>query len=168
MGLGATTTATGLECARGSAVRLPRSQATRLVALHVVAPLVVGAAIYVFWRTPEPMFVSWLREHGVSATIASLREAAAPATAWLPAWMLLYLPDAAWVYSLTAAVALLWSNESSRSRRGWLIGALVFALAYEFGQLIHVTPGLFDPWDLVVTAAAWLAAMLTLARRTRS
>ncbi|MBI5477539.1 MAG: hypothetical protein HY906_01715 [Deltaproteobacteria bacterium] len=53
---------------------------------------------------------------------------------------------------------------NTRVRMAWLGGVLVFGFAFEFGQLLHVVPGSFDPLDLCVMGVAWALAVLMLAR----
>jgi len=164
MAPGATIAATSLHAATGSARPLTDTGLLRRVAVHVLGPLLLGGAVYLLWRTPEPGFVNALRPLGVGRLVDGLRQAAAPLGPYLPAWLLVNLPDGLWTYTLTALVAIIWRRGPARVRRAWLGGVLVFALAFELGQLLRLVPGSFDPVDLCVIGAAWAVALSTLGR----
>lgn len=133
------------------------------VLLHVVAPIVIGATIYVVWRDPGLVVFDWLEWIGLAEVVAGLRAALAPLAPHLPAWLLLSLPDGLWVYAATAAAVLVWeSAPPSWTRCAWLSSGLVLGAGSELGQALRLVPGTFDLIDLgACTVAAVLALIFT-------
>jgi hypothetical protein len=113
------------------------------VLLHVLAPLVLGTAVYVAWRTTDVVLVTWLPH----ALVHALRT-----TLWsvpLPRVVVGSAPDFAWAWAFGAALALVWRGRRLRMKAPWLAaGALVAAYA-EIGQLWGLPPGTFDIIDLI-------------------
>jgi hypothetical protein len=69
-------------------------------------------------------------------------------------------PDALWAHALTALVALLWRDRPGPARRAWLAAAVFVIVGWELGQWVKITPGTFDPWDLLFSVAASALAVL--------
>src|SRR3979411_2517688 len=83
---------------------------------HVVLPLLVVGLIYVGWRDYTlPMF-RWFELVGVGPVVQQLRTTTTPLQAGLPSWVEYSLPDAMWVYALTAFMALVWKGTNFRVR----------------------------------------------------
>ena len=131
----------------------------RFVALHVVLPIVVGATIYVLWRSTELRIFTWLSLGGLAAPTAYLRALVAPLGAILPDWFLYSLPDGLWVYAVISFMALVWRDDTRRRRALWLAAGPLLGVGWEMAQLIGMAPGTFDPADLFWYAVATGAAM---------
>jgi hypothetical protein len=131
----------------------------RAIALHVVLPLILGALIYVAWRSDRVELVTWLP----SSTVAAARDGARSFS--LPRIVLGSAPDAAWGWSFGAALALVWRDRPGKRRRAWLVvGACVAAYA-EVGQLWGLPPGTFDVIDLLSIVGAYALAAFVILRR---
>ena len=136
-----------------------------MVLLHVVLPMLVGSLIYACWRDYTlPMF-RWFELAGVGPVVQQLRIAATPMQAGLPAWVEYSLPDAIWVYALTAFMALVWKGTNFRVRAMWISAGLLLGAGSELGQLAGYVPGSFDASDFFLCVfAAGLALVLTSER----
>lgn len=127
--------------------------------LHGVLPVLAAAAIYVLFRSPRLRAFSWLDAWGLGDLVAVARVWARPAAEHLPQWLLFSAPDALWVYALTACLAIVWRGERT-ARRWWLCAGIALAAGGELGQWIGLVPGVFDPADLLLSLAAWGAAIV--------
>lgn len=128
--------------------------------LHGVLPVVAGAAIYVLFRSPRLRVFDWLQAAGLGGAVPAARAWARPAVDVLPEWLLFSAPDGLWIYGLTACLALVWRGEPGRARRLWLCLPILLGGGGELGQLAGLVPGVFDPADLLLSLAAWGAAIL--------
>jgi hypothetical protein len=128
--------------------------------LHVAAPVVLGAAIYVLFRSPRLRVFGWLRAVGLGEVVPAARAWARPAAEHLPQWLLYSAPDGLWVYGLTACLALVWRGAPGRARRAWLCAGLALGAGGELGQWIGVVPGVHDRADLLLCVLAWGAALV--------
>lgn len=137
----------------------------RGLVVHVLLPVVAGAAIYVLWRSPFLRVFQWLDTAGAATPVRSLRAAVMPARAWLPSWVLFSLPDGLWVYALTSWLTRIWRDAAGRGRWLWLSIGPVLGIGSELGQWAGLVPGTFDVVDLVGgVAAGGLALALGLRR----
>mgnify|MGYP004504346849 CR=1 FL=1 len=120
----------------------------------------LGAAIYVLFRSPRLRVFDWLRAAGLGGAVPAARAWARPAAEHLPEWLLYSAPDGLWVYGLTASLAIVWRGEPGRARRCWLCAGLALGAGGELGQLAGLVPGVWDPADLLLSAGAWGAAIV--------
>ena len=131
------------------------SSALRDLAVHVVAPLLVGAAIYLLVRDRSLAIFDHLARLGLALPQP---QPATGAVAVIGAW----LPSATWTYALTASVALLWPD-AGKARTAYLSLALTVALGWELGQSLGQShgwwPGTFAAADLLATIVAFCAAL---------
>ena len=125
-------------------------------------PLLLGGLIYVGWRDQNlPMF-RWFDLVGLGPLVQQLRVATAPLKDRLPFWFRFSLPDAMWVYALTAFMMLVWKEASSRMKVLWISMGLLLGAGSELGQLAGYVPGRFDIFDFVLCiCAAGLALVFT-------
>jgi hypothetical protein len=128
--------------------------------LHVALPVLLGAAIYVLFRSPRLRVFGWLRAAGLGDAVPAARAWAGPAAEHLPSWLLYSAPDGLWVYGLTACLALVWRGAPGRARRAWLCAGVVLGAGGELGQLAGRVPGVFDPADLLLCLLVGAAAIV--------
>jgi hypothetical protein len=128
---------------------------------HVVVPLVLGALVYVAWRSTEVTLVGWFP----SSIVTVLRAFAARVP--LPALVVGTAPDVAWGWSFGAMMGIVWNGRpSSRRKVGWICaGALVAAYA-EVGQLWQLPPGRFDVVDLLGIVVGYAIGVAITSRAT--
>ncbi len=129
------------------------------IAVHIVSPLLLGGLIYACWRDQNlPMF-RWFDLAGLAPLVEKLRIATAPLLVKLPFWFQFSLPDALWVYALTAFMALIWKGRDSRLKLVWLSMGLLLGAGSELGQLAGLVPGVFDPFDFFFCLCAAALAL---------
>ena len=145
--------------------RLPRPLFRTLCCLaNVISPLLVGGFVYLAWRSQSLLMFSWVDAVGLDSLLHPLREFAAPMLPHVPKWVLFSLPDAAWVYSMTAAYVLVWRRAKSAAGLFWVSLGCLLGAGAELGQLVSLVPGTFDLTDLCLIAAAAPLAYLTTRR----
>ena len=128
-------------------------------AAHVILPVALGAAIYLLFRSPSLMVFEWVRFAGARELFWRARLATAQLGKALPAWVLFSVPDALWVYALTAGLAAVWAGARSFGARTWIAAGVVLGAGGELGQWIGFVPGTFDFLDLALSSAAYAAAL---------
>ncbi len=131
----------------------------RTVALHVVLPVAVGAAVYTAFRERGLLVFGWYEWAGLGGAVEALRSFTMPAAPFIPRPLVYSLPDGLWVYALTALMARLWRGEAGFFKNFWLSTGLLCGPVAELLQIPRWVPGTFDPADLIVTAAAFAAAL---------
>lgn len=127
--------------------------------IHVAAPLLVGGSVYLLWRADTLLMFSWFETLGLSETVRSARELAAPLRCRVPSWFLFSLPDAAWAYSAAMFPAMVWHDVSARTRFSLMFVGPVCAFGGELGQLVGFVPGTFDIIDLALVGASYIGAL---------
>lgn len=118
---------------------------------NVLLPIFLGAVIYVLWRSPHLLVFEWLDRVGLMDAVEHARHFASTLRSSIPQVILYSLPDALWVYSFTAALALIWERDPSMSIYCllWLLLPMTIAMVAEFGQSLHWVPGTFDWLDVL-------------------
>lgn len=119
---------------------------------HVVLPIVLGAAVYLLWRSPRLLVFRWMEAASLDGIVAAARLWAAGTRP--PGWLLFSLPDALWVYAFTACMALIWRGRPPRQAAFWIALGPLLSVGSELAQLAGALPGTFDPADLWLSAAA--------------
>jgi hypothetical protein len=128
--------------------------------IHVALPVMVGAAIYVSWRSPTLLLFRWFRVAEVWPLIQEWRQTVAAMSDSLPEWFIYSIPDALWVYALAAAMNLIWEGHARRAATPWLICAVVAGCGGEVLQRFGGIPGTYDARDLLLSGCAWLLALV--------
>ncbi len=131
--------------------------ARRRFAALVAAPLLLGAAVYVFLRPSEAWFVRVLGDSPLGAPIHRVRAVTVPIGAYVPSFVLDAAPDLAWAFVVGAFLALVWRERPGTSARAWFGAGLAATLGYEIAQRFHLVPGTFDPLDLVAQAIGYVS-----------
>lgn len=136
-----------------------RGRVATVAVCHVVAPVGIGAFIYLGWRDSSLPVFAWAQYVGAGAAVSSLRSGVWQLGGLLPPWFLFSLPDGLWVYALTVAMLLLWRTERRcLASVLWPLVGVVVALVAEVGQVSGLVPGTFDAMDVVFCLAASVAA----------
>ncbi|MGZ8848512.1 MAG: hypothetical protein ACXW3C_18790 [Pyrinomonadaceae bacterium] len=132
--------------------------------LHVAVPLMIGGAIYICWRDPSLVLFDWFHAIGLNSVVEGIRAVTLPYAGQLPRWLLYSLPDALWVYAAIMLMDCIWRERitSRVNRRLWLWSGPLLAIVIELGQLTGLVRGSFDPYDLVLSAAASFVAALVI------
>jgi hypothetical protein len=137
-----------------------KAHVVRSLALHVFLPVATGALIYVSWRSPTLLIFRWVRFCGMSGMLAKWRYAVLSGRPAFGDWVIFSLPDALWVYAVTACMSLIWRARRSWARRVWIAAGTVLGCGGEVLQQLGVVPGTYDPVDLLLSVAAALTSYL--------
>lgn len=135
----------------------------RELALHAVAPVVLGAAIYLLWRSPALRVFGWVRAVGLGEGLDALRAEVAGLP--VPDLVLYVLPDMLWTYALTAFMASVWAGRRGWGAAVWCSLGVVIGSGGEVLQAAGMLPGTFDWLDLVGCAAAGVLSGFLAHRR---
>jgi hypothetical protein len=125
-----------------------------VLALLALFPLLMGGAVYIFWRDPSLLMFKWANTLGIEPLIELMRGVLGEFKGRLPAWFLYSWPDAAWVISGMLFFAWIWRGSRSRARHFWILHTPSLAIASELAQRVRLLPGTFDPTDLAACCLA--------------
>ncbi|MBN2363518.1 hypothetical protein JXL83_05255 [candidate division WOR-3 bacterium] len=131
-----------------------------LFGLHIVLPLSLGGAIYVLLRTDNLTMFKWFESLGFYGFIESIRSSHPIKNAAYPYWFVFCLPNALWIYSLTAYLLILWKN--AKGRYLWFAAGPIIGVVSEIAQINGLFPGTFDGIDLAFTAVFSAVPFITL------
>lgn len=73
----------------------------------------------------------------------------------LPTWVIYNLPEALWTICLTICCKPLYLKRGKKKIRLVLLPPL-FVIVLEFFQMLHITKGTFDLWDIALSVIAWV------------
>jgi hypothetical protein len=96
----------------------------------------------------------WVRALGLYPVLNILRQEISHYAITLPGWTIYSLPDALWVFSITAILAIIWEDSSSTWKLFWLSIGPCLGIGGELSQLTRFVPGTFDPIDLALISIA--------------
>ncbi|MGH7138524.1 MAG: hypothetical protein ACREHD_22475 [Pirellulales bacterium] len=121
--------------------------------LMVAAPIALGAAIYIVFRSRQLLVFQWLDATDLLGTTMIVRSYVAGVC--LPNCILYSLPDGLWVLAGTNCMLLIWHG---RPPAFWLLATFVLAAAGEVGQAIRLVPGTYEHADMVAYTVGFLLA----------
>ncbi len=122
----------------------------------IILPLLFSLFIYLFYRTEKTVI------NQIFISIVSLGKF----VAWrkyithalpLNKHIIYSLPEGLWVFCITLASKFLFVKIYGR-KINLLFLPLVFSIGLELFQLLHLTNGRFDFWDIGFSIAGWAAA----------
>lgn len=128
------------------------SKQTLRYAIHVIAPLAIGAWIYIACRSRTLLVFHWL--YALHLDPASIRMSHG-----LPYFIQYCLPDGCWVYAGTSWMLLVW-----RRTVPWVYVYVLLGVGGEFGQLAGVVPGAFDWFDVLAYSLGFTIPFLVISR----
>ena len=122
----------------------------------IILSLLVSLFIYLFYRTEKTVI------NQIFISIVSLgkfMEWRKYVTSTLPLneHIIYSLPEGLWVFSITLASKFLFVKVYGRNINLLFI-PLVFSIGLELLQLLHITNGRFDFWDIGFSVVCWAAA----------
>lgn len=110
--------------------------------------LIIGGLIYISFRAYSLIMFKWFAALSLDTLIVNLRETTMTIKQDLPDWFLFSLPDGLWIFSYISLMLLFWENEVNRKNLFWIFIVPLTAITSEFGQILSIVPGTFDPLDL--------------------
>jgi hypothetical protein len=133
----------------------------RTLIAHVLAPVLVGAMVYLLWRSPKLLMFSWVRAGGLSNLLAVCRATTSPVVPFLPGWFLYSFPDGLWVYSFTSFILAVWCGTPRPSgKMAWALTPALLGVGAEVLQWFRLIPGVFDPADVTACILGGTAAIV--------
>lgn len=130
------------------------------VAAHVFLPVFIGGLIYLLWRSPSLLMFSWVDATGLSDALFKVRELTSSFRSSIPDFLLYSLPNALWVYSLTAFMVWYWYGSRSHVKYFWFCVGPILGAGVEVGQFFILIPGTFDVVDLITALFASLLPVI--------
>jgi hypothetical protein len=132
----------------------------------IIAALLISLFIYLFYRTEKTVvneiFISIVSFN----TFFEMREHVAKMLP-LNEHIIYSLPEALWVFCITLTSKLLYIRIGNR-KFNLLYVPLLFSIGLELFQLLHLTNGRFDFWDIGLSILFWaIANYLIKNARTR-
>ena len=132
---------------------------------NVALPIMVGSAIYTFWRTPSLKVFGWYEAAGLTEIINFLQQFSYPVRKLLPDWLLFSFPDGCWVYSITAFMLLTWRDSDAIGCKFlWSSAGLFFGVVIELFQYFQITSGTFDIKDIYACLLGSILAFTIVSR----
>ena len=129
--------------------------AIRRFGMHVLFPTLLGASIYLLFRSPSLLVFWWIDGIGLLDHLKVVRDHLS--VVQLPDWFLYSLPDGLWVYATTSWMLLIWRGTKPVF---WLSAGLLLAVATEFGQAVNWVPGTYQSMDVLFYVGGFLLALL--------
>ncbi len=114
-----------------------------------ISSLLVGGLIYVCFRSNTLILFNWIDLIGLGHFVESIRSYTIPYVSHIPEWVLFSLPDGLWMFSYGCAICYLWRHTHSKQPYFWISLVALCILGVEVLQLFRITPGRFDPLDMV-------------------
>ena len=114
-----------------------------------ISTLLMGGAIYIFFRSSSILMFSWIEKAGLSYSISNIRESMLPLINKIPSWFLFSLPDGLWVFSYVSLILALWNNCITLKSLPWIISIPLLAVSSEIGQRFGFIAGVYDNLDFL-------------------
>lgn len=111
--------------------------------------LLLGGALYFFYRPKEAIFFSWIRSTGVTLDLEHTRSIVHAYLFKIPDWIINSMPDGLWAFGYSLLISTIWQKHKSLSRTIWMISIPVVTIGAELIQLTEIIPGTFCQIDLI-------------------
>lgn len=122
----------------------------------IISPLLVSLFIYLFYRTEKTiateLFINVISFDNFKELQTSIRHLLP-----LHTYIIYSLPEGLWVFCITFTSKFLFIKISDKKINLVYI-PLVFVIVLEIFQLIHLTNGRFDIWDIGFSIVFWALA----------
>lgn len=106
------------------------------ILFHVIAPLLLGTIIYGLFRGIH--FIDPAEKYFPAYTVK------------FPEFLVYNLPDGLWFYALLSTITFIWNGNISAYYLLWLLLVILLTYLTEIFQALHLIPGTFDWYDLLV------------------
>ena len=143
------------------AVMLTETMRIKLTIIHVIIPLLLGATLYISFRSISLRMFDWFRIIEADKIALGVRNLLNPIKSYLPTWTYFSLPDGLWAYSFSSAFIILWSNQFKIGKY-WLLLPFLSSCGIELAQGLKIFPGTFDFMDLTFCFSALLLSIIIL------
>ena len=130
---------------------------------HIVAPIVLGGLIYIFFRPSSTLLLKWSNIISWSL-IGEIREYIKTEIN-APDWIVFNLPDGLFIYSYVIAMMIIWRDLDRKLRNLIFYFAIIPVFLHEFLQLTEYIPGTFDQVDIAAYLISAFGAKLIFEKR---
>jgi len=124
--------------------------------------LLLGSAIYVFFRPTSLLMFHWIDVIGMTISIGAMRAWVNGFDKYLSTWIIYSLPFALWVSSYLFFIKGIWRNSTSLVRHIWFWFIPVIAIVSELAQNTGIIPGYFDKVDLITIVLGTLFGYISI------
>lgn len=135
--------------------------------IHVIMPIAFGGAIYLLFRAKSMLVFRCIRGLGMETTLDTIRSRFTIISTGEFPWLFYSLPDAMWVYSLTAYMVLIWRGKLTRGGFVWISIGPLLALGAELGQALGLVGGTYDIADVVLCLIGTILPLLLLSPKNQ-
>ncbi len=139
----------------------------KLLIQHLLS-LTLGGCIYLFFRSDTLLMFDWVEKLLPSKSLEAIRTYTLPINKDLPGWVIYSLPDGLWISSYVFLMFSIWGESLSAKSIIWLLLIPIAAMLSEFGQLIDIIPGTFDPLDLICYMIGFCLPALLIVKYNKS
>lgn len=130
----------------------------KLTIFHVICPLLLGALIYVCFRTKTLILFNWIEEISLISIVNEIRNVLYPLKSIIPNWIVYSLPDGLWVYAFTSSFLLIWNNNKNKILIAFI--PLLISVTLELLQYVQINSGTFDFMDVATYTIASILSIL--------
>jgi len=135
------------------------------IIIHIILPLVVGALIYILFRSNTLLIFKWLEYININDTIHVVRNHTVLLCKYIPDFLLYSLPDGIWVYSATSALLLIW--EHTLYKHLWIYLPVTSAVAAEILQSTGLIAGTFCMFDIIAYITGLILSCIIINKRRK-
>jgi hypothetical protein len=129
-------------------IKVARCSLLRVYFFLVALPTVIGASIYLLFRSTRILAFEWVEAAGFTDSMYMLR--AHVAHLHVPSWILNSLPDGLWAFAFTNWMVIIWQGNPPPY---WLFAGVTLGLCSEIGQHLLFVAGTYhfaDIWAYVL------------------
>jgi hypothetical protein len=120
-------------------------------------PLVLGASIYLLFRTQRILIFQIVSAINLGGAIESARVLARPLNPYVTGFVLYSLPAALWAFSFIFCIVRIWREQiKSLGAMCMMLITITIVFSSELAQAIGFVPGRFDVIDLIGSALGLL------------
>jgi hypothetical protein len=115
--------------------------------------LLLGALIYILFRSSEPVFFTWIPGIDLGNLFSTIRSATTTISPSLPEWVVYSLPGGLWAFGYAVLITGIWNGSRSWLRIFWMATIPVLVAGYEILQYAGIIPGVFSAQDIALGMA---------------
>ena len=112
--------------------------------------LSLGGFIYIFLRSSEHVFFSWIHTVGLDNWLNLARHHSLTQTLYLPDWIVFSMPNGLWAFAYSLIITGIWSGSKSWLRYFWISSIPILVIGYEVLQWAEIISGIFCMQDITL------------------
>ena len=123
---------------------------SRLYIFLATIAILSGGVIYIFLRTSEHVFFSWINAVGLGNWINFARQHSLSQNLHLPEWIVFSLPNGLWAFAYALIITKIWSGSKSWLKYFWMASIPVLVVGFELLQYSGIIRGTFCIQDIAL------------------